>query len=238
MEISPFYKIKSIVVGDAGVGKTSIINLIHHDDHDENIESTIGLAFTSLQIELPDYPLSNPSNLPAFYYENKTINTFKDNQLITNHIWDVAGDPRFFNIVKTYFRDVDICFLVFDMTKSESFKNLFRWKKEIEKNSNPIYILIGNKSDLINYQVTSNEVKELAEELDIKYYIITTVQENSSYLVKRIINRSIQDFHEKMLNLSHENKNLPDHVKTSFFKKKLEIIDVYDTRNRSFCCYQ
>jgi len=237
MEISPFYKIKSIVVGDAGVGKTSLISLIHHDNHDKDVESTIGLAFTSLQIELPDYPLSNPSKLPNYYYENKTIQTTKDNQLITSHIWDVAGDPRFYNIVKTYLRDVDICFLVFDLTKSQSFENLIKWKKEVDKNSDAVYVLIGNKSDLRNYEVNSNEVKELAEEWGIKYYIITAVQENSAQLVRRIINRSFQDFHEKMLKLEHENKELPKHVQVSNYKKKLELVDVYDTSRKDFCCY-
>lgn len=238
MEISPFYKIKCIVVGDAGVGKTSLINLIHQDKHDENVDSTIGLAFTTLQIELTDYPLSNPSNLPDYYYENKTINTYQQNQLITSHIWDVAGDPRFYNIVKTYLRDVDICFLVFDLTKTSSFENLIKWKKEVEKNSDAIYILVGTKSDLKNYQVTSNEVKELAEEWGIKYYIINSVQYNSFHLVRRLFNISIQDFHEKMLMLSHENKKVPDHVKKTHYKKKLELIDIYDTRRGSFCCYQ
>jgi len=238
MEISPFYKIKCIVVGDAGVGKSSLIHLIHNQKHDDKIESTIGLAFTTTQVELEDYPLSNPSNLPKFYYENKTIRSINDHQLITAHIWDVAGDPRFYNIVKTYLREVDVCFLVFDMTKRSSFENLERWKQEVEKNSDAIYVLVGNKSDLRNHEITGKEVKELAEKWGIRYYIITAVQENSHKLVHRFIYRSIQDFHEKILLLSHENKKLPKHVEFSNYKKKIQLIDIYETKKTSFCCYQ
>ena len=115
---------------------------------------------------------------------------------------------------------------------------MLRWKQEVDKNSDAQYVLIANKSDLKNYEVTSHEVKEFADNLGIKYYVVNSVQEESAYKVRKIIKRTIQDFHEKILFLSHSNKKIPKHVQFSHYKKKLELIDVYDTRNSSFCCYQ
>lgn len=239
MEISPYYQLKCVFVGEPSVGKTSIMNLIHKEKHDPNTEATIGLGFSNTHVELKEYPLSNPENLPDFYKEkNEEYGIIDTNQLISLHLWDTAGSTRFRSIVKSYLRDIDICFLVFDMTKKTTFQDLYNWKEEVSKFSNPLYVLIGNKSDLRNQEITMNQVKELATIWNIKHYIISCVRFNSSEFIKRIIHISTKDFHDKMLTLLHENKKIPEYIKTSHFKKKFKFIEFDDEENPKFCCFQ
>jgi len=239
MEISPYYKLKCVFVGEPSVGKTSIINLIHNEEHDPNTESTIGLGFANTHIELEEYPLSNPTKLPKFYIEKKEdFEKLNDNQLISLHIWDTAGSVRFRSIIKSYLRDVDICFLVFDMTRKSSLVSLINWIDEVGKFSSPNYVLVGTKSDLKNPEVTAKDIETFSKSYNMKFYIISVVQFNSANLVRRMIYMSVKNFHEDILKIAHENKEVPEHVQTSYYKKKKDLVDFYDNPKSSFCCFQ
>ncbi|GAG91531.1 unnamed protein product, partial [marine sediment metagenome] len=116
------------------------------------------------------------------------------------------------------------------------------WKEEASKHSKfetiPMFVLIGTKSDLRSKEVTISEIKEKSKKWNVKYYIISCIQDNSASLIRRMLYLSVKDFHEHLLLLSHENKKIPEHVTTSYHKKKPEIIDIYDPEKKSFCCYQ
>ena len=134
MDISPFYRLKILVGGNSNVGKSSLVHLIHHGEHLQKIEPTIGMAFTSTQFELEEYPLSNPSKLPKYYHDAKreiVSDLEKNNQLVKAQIWDCAGNSRFFKIQDVYMRDIDICFLVFDLTNRESWDEIPKWKDRV-----------------------------------------------------------------------------------------------------------
>ncbi len=68
-------------------------------------------------------------------------------------IWDTAGQEKYHCITRTYFKDVDGCFLVFDLTNRESFESVPRWIKEIMTygSGNEVRLLIGNKRDLADH---------------------------------------------------------------------------------------
>jgi len=243
MEISPYYKIKCIFAGESGVGKTSLTSLIHNDKCDPEPESTIGLAFIANQIDLKEYPLSNPRNLPEYYHEMKkdwatTRNEEINNQIVGLHIWDTAGNVRFFSIVQSYLRDVDICFLVFDVTDKTSWDNLVKWKDEVDKyNDSTLFVIVGTKSDLRNHQVTITEIKDRAQRWGVKYYVVSSFQINSASLVRRMIYKSVQNYHDNLLYLLDDGKKIPNHTSSTFYKKKIiSYLDLAAEPNENLCC--
>jgi Ras-related protein Rab-11A len=91
----------------------------------------------------------------------------------TLHIWDLAGQIRFSQILKSYYIGAVGSLLVFDITKKESFQNLSAWIEELVQNNNNKIIpmvVVGNKSDLrnstpnaINIYDIQRYVKKLSE---------------------------------------------------------------------------
>ena len=89
--------IKIILIGDAGIGKTSIINSYLDNNNDSN--STVGLEFHTLK------------------YDYK-------GEIYRIHLWDTAGQERFRSMIKNYYRKSDIVVIVYDTTNIESQKNM------------------------------------------------------------------------------------------------------------------
>ena len=115
---------KTIIVGNSGVGKTSIISR-YLKKFNPNEKSTIGASFTN---------------------KNEVI----DGKPIIFEIWDTAGQERFRSINSIFYQDAYICILVYDITKAESFKDLkeYWYKSVLEQSSdNIIFHIVGNKID-------------------------------------------------------------------------------------------
>lgn len=132
---------KLVLIGDSGVGKTNIANRYTLNQFYYENKSTIGVEYFS---------------------KNVTIENIK----IKVHIWDSAGQERFRSITKSYYRGAKGAFVVYDITKPESFENSEKWVDELIKfgEKDLIIYLIGNKIDLINFRkITSNEGLENAK---------------------------------------------------------------------------
>ena len=244
MEVSPFYKIKCLFVGQQSSGKSSLLHLVHHEIPTMKTEPTIGMGFAATQFELEEYPLSNPSKLPNFYHEAKKsfpINVSdKPLQLVQLQCWDCSGNTKFFSITNNYMRDVDICFLVFDITDRTSWDQLPMWREKIMSFSRhdklPMIVLVGTKSDLKNHQISLAEIKERSELWGIKNYVLSAIQESSSSMLKRMLYKSVQEYHNLMLLLSHEEKSLPAHISIKHFMKRIPILDLAVDSNPGYCC--
>jgi len=115
---------KVIILGDYGVGKTSITDQFLYARFDKSYSVTIGI----------EYGVKKMDNGTIF------------------DVWDTAGQERFRNIVRGYFRKVDVLIMVFDRTEPCTMENIDHWLKEYEQfgdGSTPLCkILLGNKSDL------------------------------------------------------------------------------------------
>ena len=104
-------KLKLIVLGDQFSGKSSILNRYKNDEFIDYSVSTIGVDFVT-----------------------KTINK-DDNKYILN-MWDTSGQEKFNSIITSYYRNIIVALLVFDLSNTESFlnlKNVFLRRKIIEK---------------------------------------------------------------------------------------------------------
>ena len=146
---------KILLLGDAGVGKSSIILRYKKNEFNASMVSSIGVDF-------------------------KTKDIIVNDKKVKLQLWDTAGHERFRTITTSYYRGAHGIATVFDLSERESFEHVEKWLEEINKyaKENVMRFLIGNKSDLVDKrQVTYEEVRALANRLNI-YYVETSAKNN------------------------------------------------------------
>lgn len=122
--------LKVIILGDSGVGKTSLMQQFVNNKFSHQYKATIGADFLTKEISIDN------------------------NKQVTLQIWDTAGQERFQSLGVAFYRGADCCVLCFDVTNEKSLNNLSSWKDEflVQSNvSNPQdfpFIIIGNKIDV------------------------------------------------------------------------------------------
>ena len=132
----PEIKLKLLLIGDSSVGKTSILLNYTENYFPESHLSTIGVEYKVKQI---------------------TTDKFR----IILQVWDTAGQERFRSITKSFFRNTDGIFFVYDITNRKSFNSVKDWIKGAESNYNKFEkILVGNKIDLESERQVKREELE------------------------------------------------------------------------------
>ena len=133
--------LKVVLLGDGGVGKSSLMNRFVSDKFDAQSFHTIGVEFLNKDVHL-------------------------DGEAFTLQIWDTAGQERFKSLRTPFYRGADCCLLTFAVDDVQSFKNLTMWKKEFlyyadiqDGNSFP-FVVLGNKVDVENRVVHDPMVLE------------------------------------------------------------------------------
>ncbi|KFK32858.1 hypothetical protein AALP_AA6G296000 [Arabis alpina] len=147
--------LKVIVLGDSGVGKTSLMNQYVYKRFNRQYKATIGADFVTKELHI----------------EAKSV---------TLQIWDTAGQERFQSLGSAFYRGADCCVLVYDVNNLKSFETLNNWHMEFLKQANPMdpetfpFVLIGNKTDVDggNTRVVSDKraVEWCASKGNIPYY--------------------------------------------------------------------
>ena len=148
------YSYKIVIIGDAGVGKSCLLNRAAKE------------KFTS------DY-------CPTLGFEFLAFSTNIENKIIRLQIWDTCGQEVYRSLITNFYRNASLAFMVYAINSKESFLNINKWLKEVKINSNPDIkiILIGNKSDLDNErQVSYEEAKKFKEENQISYFEETSAK--------------------------------------------------------------
>lgn len=144
--------LKVVLLGDGGVGKSSLMNRFVSGKFDSQSFHTIGVEFL-----------------------NKDVSV--EGQSYTLQIWDTAGQERFKSLRTPFYRGSDLCLLVYAVDDDQSFKNLAMWRKEFlyyadvrEKDNFP-FILLGNKIDVNERAVSQEEAHHFCREIGgIPYY--------------------------------------------------------------------
>jgi len=132
------YVVPLVLVGDAMVGKSSIMKRFAHDEFDDKTYvPTVGLDFAV-----------------------RTTNV--EDKLIKLQCWDSSGTDRFFKVARTCFRGAKAVLLVFDVTSRESFDNCKQRLHDMlcYVDDDASFSLIANKTDLKDYRVVSREEGE------------------------------------------------------------------------------
>ncbi|XP_037320381.1 ras-related protein Rab-37-like [Pungitius pungitius] len=139
---------KTILVGDSGVGKTSL--LVQFDQGKfipGSFSATVGIGFT-----------------------NKVVTV--DDVKVRLQIWDTAGQERFRSVTHAYYRDAHALLLLYDITSKTSFDNIRAWLTEIHEyaQSDVVIMLLGNKTDMNSDRaIRRDEGERLAREYSVPF---------------------------------------------------------------------
>ncbi|KAK8789802.1 hypothetical protein WA158_006582 [Blastocystis sp. Blastoise] len=193
------YKIH--VIGNSAVGKSSIINRYMKDSFNTDFITTVGVDYS---------------------FKDITI----DGQNVRVEVTDTAGQERYRAIAKAYLRNLDGILIVFDVTIMSSFKDIRMWMKQIEENSpeGVPKVLVGNKVDLPERQVTKEEAENFAESVEIPYIEVSAKE-----------NININETFEKIARLIMKKKSEP--VKEENEKQEAEIVEIgKKTKEDKKCC--
>ena len=138
-------EIKLIILGDTGVGKTSIINRYIENKFTDNIPSTVGSNYIGKNLKRGD------------------------KQYVLN-IWDTTGQEKYRSVTKLFVQDSKIVVLVYSINSKESFNVLDIWYKQVLDicGENIILAIVGNKTDL--FDQNEYEDNELISEEEGKKY--------------------------------------------------------------------
>lgn len=152
------YLFKIVLIGDAGVGKTCVVQRFKSGTYTEKHGSTIGVDFTM-----------------------KTLNI--DGKLVKLQIWDTAGQERFRTITQSYYRSANGVVIAYDITKHSSFESIPRWMEDVRRyaGSNIVQLLVGNKCDLEQLrEVKKQEADAWAQQHNMLQSLETSAKDNTN----------------------------------------------------------
>ena len=168
------YVFKVILIGPGAVGKTSLLHRFVQNKFSEKYELTIGVDFLAKTVEL-------------------------DQGVARLTIWDIGGQERFKFMRNRFYDGAMGALLVFDLTRSQTYKEIRKWLEEFRQfaGNNIPFILIGNKADLvedIGEVIKKSEAQEFAEK-ERSIYIETSAKTGENVenafiqLARKMINR-------------------------------------------------
>ena len=173
VEVSEFKEVKIILLGDSGVGKTSIINRYINNRFNPDMVSSLG----------------STSN-------DKII--IKDDTKYKLIIWDTSGQEVYHSLTNLFIKGSNIVILVYSIDSLSSFQGLDYWYKSVEEKidgDNYILAVVGSKSDLVNEEVvTEEEGKKYAEEKKAFFKLVSSKDDAKGIinLFETLLNELIQ----------------------------------------------
>ena len=186
------YLVKTVIIGDSGVGKTSIVNALTNKRFCQMQETTVGVDYGVKFVELSD-------------------------SKIKYQLWDTGGQEKFRSITRTYYRNVDVVLLVFDLTKVSNFySKLESWIEEVRNlNQDAKIYLIGNKLDL-DRKIPFELVTDFSQKHQLKYYECSAKEFSNIEEIFQAISNDLyfnellkkkEDYYSNKINLVEENQD-------------------------------
>lgn len=187
---------KIVLVGDTQVGKTSIVTRLKKGRFAENTTATVGAA------------------LQEYVVQTETGS-------VTMQIWDTAGQEKFRTLAPMYYRTANVALIVYDITKSDTFRSLETWTKELQdKGPQGLRIcIVGNKCDLADERaVQTTQGEDFAYAHQASYFAEVSAKSGDGII--RLF--------EKIATLNE----VDNRVTTS---EPIEIM-AFNQNNKSSCC--
>lgn len=166
---------KVLVIGEPGIGKTSLIRRYVDGIFDKHYCATLGVDFA----------------LKIVPWENGIS--------IRLQLWDIAGQERFSSMTRVYYKQATACVIIFDITRRSTFQEVEKWKADLDEKARlpsgdllPC-LLIANKCDLDDRPVPEEEINALCNEQGFVGYIETSAKEDVNvekamkFLIKHIL---------------------------------------------------
>jgi Ras-related protein Rab-2A len=155
--MSYLYQFKIIMIGDSGVGKSSMVHRFVNNKFIDLTDITIGVDFGVRIIDINNVP-------------------------IKLHIWDTAGQEQFRSITRQYFKDAAGVILCYDVTYRKSFENIVKWLDAVkEETANCVIKLVGTKCDLDNKRTVGiMEARRYAQENNMLFEEVSSKKSNEN----------------------------------------------------------
>ncbi|KAI7739744.1 hypothetical protein M8C21_000510 [Ambrosia artemisiifolia] len=200
------YLFKIVLIGDSGVGKSNILSRFTRNEFSLESKSTIGVEFATRTLQV----------------EGKTVKA---------QIWDTAGQERYRAITSAYYRGAVGAFLVYDITKKQSFENVTRWLRELRDHAdaNIVLMLTGNKCDLKHLRaVSEHDAQAFAEKEGLSFL-------ETSALDAHNVEKAFQSI---LLDIYHvvSKKALAAQEAEYFVPTKGTAIKVENNASKGTCC--
>ena len=158
-EDSEEHNFKVVLVGETGVGKTSIISQFIDQVFEEELQTSTGGSFSSKEI---------------FFDNGKSLKL---------EIWDTAGQERYRSLTKIFYKNSSCAILVYDITKKQTFDELKNyWIGQIKESApkDIMLAIVGNKEDLLDKeQVDENEARDFAKENNALFFSTSAKNSNA-----------------------------------------------------------
>lgn len=177
MTNSQEFSFKISIIGDGGVGKTSLIKKFTKGTFEKDYIQTIGAHFSRYDIEI-------------------------DGDLVNLIFWDIAGQDDFKFLHPLFYRESKGCIIVFSLEENdlgeESFNHIENWQNELKKYCSDIpVVLFANKVDLIeNVNLIKTKIQEITRERKFLGYFLTSaktgqgVHEAFNVIIEKLYNRN------------------------------------------------
>lgn len=176
--------INTITLGDMGAGKTTLLRKLAENTIHKNEMTTIGVDFFTISSKVNDYK-------------------------VKIHLWDAAGNNRYYNLIKEYFKNNSICYFVYDVTNKLSFEHIPLWINNYNQcalNNNTVFVLVANKIDRQKRIITTEQGKKMASNFNMLY--IETSSKNVigfDRIISEPVSKLFELYHRKILIPSNTN---------------------------------
>jgi small GTP-binding protein len=188
--------LKVVLLGESGVGKTSIIAQFVNNKFDPDCISSLTAQFVSKIVEFPE--------------EKKAIKF---------DIWDTAGQEKFRSLAKVFYKDAKIVILVYEITNTKSFEELQSyWYNTVKETGDPdaIIAIVGNKNDLYSEQKVAKEEGEKFAKSIGAIFQLTSAKNDSG------ITELFKNIGKKYFDPSFDYSSTDEKQQNEFEKKKIE----------------
>lgn len=207
---------KVLVVGEFGVGKTSLIRRYTEGVFNQSYKITIGVDFS----------------LKHIVYDNK--------KHITLQLWDIAGHERFGCMTRVYYKYATAAIVVYDLSRPTTLHSVLKWKADLtekveQQNGHPIpVVLVANKCDLegsvAKVDFLTNFLTNFCREHGFVGWFFTSAKDNIN------INESIHSLVEHILTLQEENLWHSSSLSSRDLSIKRLTKTKTPSKKRSSCC--
>lgn len=202
------YLYKVVLIGDSGVGKSSLLSRFTRNEFDNESKSTIGVEFATRSLEI-------------------------DGKTIKAQVWDTAGQERYRAITSAYYRGAVGAVLVYDITKQKTYESVDRWMEEVKEHASEqiVVMLVGNKCDLKHLQaIPTEEVKTIAEEKNLLFVEAsaldaTNVEELFQETIEKVHKIQIKKLKEELA-VANKDNGVPEE----------QNVDLKNTPEKKTCC--
>lgn len=172
---------KVLVIGDYGVGKTSIIRRYTEGYFTPNYKLTIGVDFALKNIDHKDGKISL-------------------------QLWDIAGHERFGHMTHVYYKYAIAAILVFDLGRPATFESVLKWQKDLNEkvmlaNEDPVpMVLLANKADISPNEIDKEKLDQFCEDNGFLAWYATSAKTNKN------IDEAMEFLIEAILKVASENQ--------------------------------